>query len=76
MTANAQFKRLVRYRMAETGESYCIARRAIEQDPAELARIKELDRQMRDRQRYPSTDRDGLDARHALSAFETNRRQH
>jgi hypothetical protein len=68
--------RLVRYRMAETGEKYTKALRAIKADPAERARLKEADRQMRERERYPFTSRDGLDGRHVLSAFETARGRH
>ena len=69
-------KRLVRIRMAETGEKYTKALRAIEADPAEFVRLKETDRQMRERARYPFTPRDGLDSRHVLSAWETQRGRH
>jgi hypothetical protein len=68
--------RMARYRMAETGEKYAQALRAIKDDPAERARLKEADRQMRERARYPFTSRDGLDSRHVLSAFETARGRH
>lgn len=73
---SSALSRLVRYRMAETGEKYTKALRAIRADPAELARLKAADRQMRERMRYPFTPRDGLDARHVLSAFETDRGRH
>lgn len=69
-------KRLVRLRMAETGEKYTTALRAIEADPAEFARLKAADVSMSQRRRYPSTNRDGLDRRHLLSAWETSRRAH
>lgn len=70
-------KRLTRNRMARTGEKYMVARRAIlEADPAEFARLKEEDRQILSRHRYPDTSRDGLDRRHVLSAWETDRRKH
>ena len=68
--------RIVRYRMAETGERYTQALAAIRADPAEEARLRAADRQMRERMRYPFTPRDGLDARHVLSAFETQRGRH
>lgn len=73
---SSAISRLVRYRMAETGEKYTAALRAIRADPAEHARLRAAVRQMRDRRRYPFTPRDGLDARHVLSAWETARRRH
>ncbi len=69
-------KRLTRYRMAETGEKYTTARRALLADPAEFARVRKAERAMRDRSHYPFTPSDGLDRRHVLSAFETARRNH
>jgi hypothetical protein len=70
-------KRLVRLRMSETGEKYTTALRAIAALDAEsVAALRERDRQMRRRQQYPFTDRDGLSARHVLSAMETNRSRH
>ena len=68
--------RLVRHRMSETGEKYTTALRAIKADPAEHSRLRAAERQMRERIRYPSTPRDGLDARHVLSAWETQRARH
>jgi len=68
--------RLVRYRMAETGENYTKALWAIRSDPAEETRLRVADRQMRERARYPSTPHDGLDRRHVLSAWETQRARH
>ena len=73
---SSALSRIVRYRMAETGEKYTKALRAIRSDPAEEAQLRAADRQMRERMRYPLTPRDGLDARHMLSAFETQRRRH
>ena len=73
---SSALSRLVRYRMAETGERYTKALQAIRADPAELARLKAADRQMRERMRYPSTPHDGLDRRHVLSAWETQRGMH
>ena len=73
---SSALSRIVRYRMAETGEKYTKALRAIRSDPAEEAQLRAADRQMRERMRYPSTPRDGLDARHVLSAFETQRGRH
>lgn len=70
------FKRLIRLRMAETGEKYTAAMRALQADPAEVARLRGLVHQARQLQRYPFTDRDGLDGRHVLSAWETARRGH
>jgi hypothetical protein len=68
--------RLVRYRMAETGEKYTTALLAIRSDPQESRRLKEIQRVLGNRRRYPFTDRDGLGGRHVLSAFETQRRRH
>lgn len=68
--------RLVRYRMAETGEKYTTALRAIQTDPEEKARLRGILRILRNRKCYPFTDRDGLGKRHVLSAFETQRRTH
>lgn len=62
--------------MAETGERYTTALRAIQADPAEWARLRVADRQLRERASYPFTPRDGLDRRHVLSAWETQRRKH
>jgi hypothetical protein len=62
--------------MAETGEKYTTALRAIQADPAELARIKSAIRQAQERRRYPFTDRDGLDRRYLLSGWETSRTRH
>lgn len=73
---SSNWSRIVRYRMAETGESYCAALRAIKADPDECARLIAAEREMRKRRAYPSTERDGLDARHLLSGFETTRRRH
>lgn len=73
---SSALSRLARHRMAETGERYMTARRAILSDPAERARLREADRQMRERARYPVAARDGLDRRHVLSAWETQRRRH
>lgn len=69
-------KRLTRYRMAETGEKYTTARRALLADPAEFARVREAERLAQSRARYPFTAGDGLDRRHVLSAWETTRRRH
>lgn len=69
-------KRVVRYRMSETGEKYTTALRAIDADPSEFHRIRAILRKLDNRKRYPSTDRDGLDQRHILSSFETQRRRH
>ncbi len=68
--------RLTRTRMAETGEKYTAARRVLLADPAARARARETERAARERARYPVTDRDGLDRRHVLSAWETTRRRH
>lgn len=68
--------RKVRYRMAETGEQYTTALRVIRADPQESERLREILQSLRNRRRYPFTDRDGLDRRHVLSAFETQRRTH
>ena len=73
---SSALSRLVRYRMAETGEKYTKALRAIQADPAELSRLKAADRRMRERMRYPFTPHDGLDARHVPSAWETSRGRH
>jgi hypothetical protein len=62
--------------MSETGEKYTTALRAIQADPSERARLRAADRQMRERALYPSTPRDGLDARYVLSAWETSRNRH
>lgn len=69
-------KKATRLRMAETGEKYTQARRAILADPAEFSRLRDILDYARERHRYPSTDRDGLDRRHLLSAWETSRRAH
>jgi hypothetical protein len=70
-------KKLTRLRMAETGEKYTTARRAVlALSNEEWTALRERERQMRARQRYPVNDRDGLDRRHVLSAMETNRRRH
>lgn len=68
--------RMVRYRMAETGEKYTTALRAIKSDAAEKARLAEIQKRLRKRRQYPFTDEDGLNRRHLLSAFETQRRRH
>ena len=73
---SSALSRIVRYRMAETGEPYQVALRAILADPAERARLRVADRQMRERMRYPFTPRDGLGGRHVLSAWETQRGRH
>lgn len=74
---NADRKQLIRFRMAETGEKYCAAMRAIGGlSPEDRAALRERYKQMRRRQQYPSTDRDGLPGQHLLSAMETNRRRH
>jgi hypothetical protein len=69
-------KRLTRFRMAQTGERYTEARRALLADPAEFARVRAAEAAAQRRAAYPSTDRDGLGARHVLSAWETARRRH
>ncbi len=69
-------KRVTRLRMAETGEKYTRARRAVLEDHAEFTRLREMIRFTDNRRRYPSTDREGLDRRHLLSAFETTRARH
>lgn len=68
--------RMVRYRMFETGERYTAALAAVRSDPQEIKRLKAALRSEKERQRYPFTDRDGLDGRHVLSGFETQRRTH
>jgi hypothetical protein len=68
--------RITRYRMAETGEKYTTALAAINADPQEKRRLVEIQRVLANRRKYPFTDRDGLDARHVLSAFETQRPRH
>jgi len=73
---SSALSRLVRFRMAETGEKYMTALRAIQADPAEKQRLRAAERSMRARMRYPCTLRDGLDARRVLSAWETQRRRH
>jgi len=73
---SSNLSRLVRHRMAETGEKYTAALRAIRADPAEKTRLRIAEQGMRARMRYPCTPRDGLDARHVLSAWETQRRKH
>lgn len=73
---NSNLRQLARWRQAETGEKYMAARRAVMDDPAERARIMAAIRDQRLRLRYPFTDRDGLDGRCVLSAFETQRRAH
>jgi hypothetical protein len=70
-------KRLARNRVARTGEKYTEALRALQAaGPEEIRAARDEDRQIRDRQRYPSTPADGLGRRHVLSAFETSRRRH
>jgi len=70
-------KQLIRLRMAGTGEKYTTARRAVlALNSEDWAALLSRYRQMKNRQKYPSTDRDGLDRRHLLSAVETNRRKH
>lgn len=76
MSKGRSMSRLVRYRMAETGEKYTTALRAIQSDPAEKARLVSVLKKLGNRRRYPFTARDGLDRRHVLSAFETQRRAH
>lgn len=76
MSNDRSMKRYVRLRMAETGERYTVALRTIQNSQAEFLRLKEVDRQVRQRQRYPTTVRDGLDRRHILSAWETSRSSH
>ena len=71
-----RLKRLTRYRMADTGEKYTAARRALLSDPALLAAAVSADHARLRRRRYPFTPRDGLDGHHALSAWETSRRAH
>lgn len=68
--------RMARWRMAETGEKYTDALREIQADPQEMRRLKDALRIAGNRKRYPFTDRDGLDRRHVLSSFETQRRGH
>lgn len=68
--------RMIRLRMAETGEKYTTAMRAIEADALEQSRLREALQLSGNRARYPFTDRDGLDRRHVLSAFETQRGRH
>ena len=70
-------KQLVRLRMAETGEKYTTALRFIEQADMEyMSGLKARMAAMKQRAKYPFTDRDGLSRRHVLSAMETNRRHH
>jgi hypothetical protein len=73
---SSALSRLVRHRMAETGEKYTTALRAIQASPAEKKRLRLAEQAMRARMCYPCTPRDGLDARHVLSAWETQRRGH
>lgn len=74
--ASTELKRLTRYRMAQTGEKYTAARRALLGDERELQAARDADRARRNRRRYPFTPHDGLDGRHLLSAWETSRRGH
>jgi hypothetical protein len=67
---------LVRYRMAETGEKYTTALRAVQADPAERKRLQDIRRKLYRRRHYPFSDKEGLDRRHVLSAWETQRRAH
>lgn len=69
-------KKAVRLRMSRTGEKYTAALRALQADSGELDRLAAELRRLAARRRYPFTDRDGLDRRHVLSAFETQRRAH
>lgn len=68
--------RAVRLRMADTGEKYTQALRYLESNPDEYRRLKSILEFSDRRRRYPDTNRDGLDRRHLLSAFETSRRKH
>lgn len=76
MPSNGRLKKMVRYRMAETGEKYTTALRAVEDDPAERERLGGILDSLALRRRYPFTNRDGLDGRHVLSSFEAQRRRH
>jgi hypothetical protein len=71
-----ELQRLTRWRMAATGENYLTARRALLADQAAFDAARAERRRAIERQRYPATDRDGLDRRHVLSAWETARRRH
>jgi hypothetical protein len=62
--------------MTETGEKYTTALRAVQGDLAERRRLRGILRKLETRRRYPFTNRDGLDRRHVLSAWETQRRAH
>jgi hypothetical protein len=74
---SATLKRLTRLRMSETGQKYTACLRAITaMDEESFAALRERDEQMRRRQRYPVTDRDGLPSWHVLSAMETSRSRH